>query len=138
MTGNEIVCRILTISGNQITLIARSTAKLFCYYRLKSWAKAVFLGKPDVAITAIASELGDAGASIDAATALNAINTEVEKIIPQLTVLKNSTDVALTEITEVHTINRISLSIGVDITNNNELGPVKIDGIGFRIQATEE
>lgn len=137
MAVSEIICQTLNILGNQITLIARSAAKLFCFYQLKSWAQAVFLGKPEEAITAIADELGDAGASIDAATALNAISKEVEKIIPQLTVLKNSSNVALTEITEAHPIDQISLSIGIDITNNNELGPMKIDGIGFRIQATK-
>ncbi|MCH2223805.1 MAG: hypothetical protein MK066_03470 [Crocinitomicaceae bacterium] len=135
---SEIICETLTILKHEVILLARTAAKLVCYFKIKSWAKAIFLGTPKTAITAIADQLGDAGASINADDALNAINDQVEGIIPQLAVLKSSKNVALTEITEVHPIDKISLSVGIEITENNELGSAKIDGIGFRIEATKE
>jgi hypothetical protein len=135
---SDIICKTLVIAGQTIELIASTADKVFCYFQLKSWSKAKFFGKPEKAITDISEQLGDAGASIDSATALEAINAQVVAIIPQLTILKSSANVALTEITELHPIDQISLSIGIQIKSNNDLGPVKIDGIGFRIQTTKE
>lgn len=132
--NNNIICKTLTILENQVNLIAKTAAKLICIYKLKSWANAIILGKPETAIIAIAEQLGDAGASINAETALKAIDSEVEKIIPQLATLKNSTKVTLTNITEIHPINSTSLDIGIKIVQNKTLGSAKIDGIGFRIQ----
>lgn len=137
MSVSDTVCKTLTILGHKVTLLARTAAKLVCFFKLRSWSKAIFLGTPKTAISAIAEQLGDAGSSIDAEKALNAINKKVEAVIPQLVDFKKSTDVALTEITEVHPIDRISLIVGISITENNALGPAKIDGIGFRIEATK-
>ena len=134
---SDIICKTLTIFGQTIELIASTAAKVFCYFRLNSWSKAKFFGVPEKAITDISEQLGDAGASIDATAALKAINAEVEAIIPQLAVLKSSANVALTEITELHPIDQVSLSIGIEIKSNNSLGAAKIDGIGFRIEATK-
>ena len=138
MSVSDIICKTLTILGHKVELLARSAAKLVCYFKLKSWGKALFLGTPKTAITAIADQLGDAGASIDVDTALKAINDQVENVVPQLADLKKSSNVALTELTEIHPIDRVSLSIGISIAENNALGSAKIDGIGFRIEATKE
>ena len=137
MSASEIICQTLDIAGNMVKLVAKNAAKLICYYRLKEWSKAFFLGTPKNAITVTTSQLGAPGASIDPQKALDQITAQVEDIIPQLADLKAATNVALTEITEIHPIDRVSLSIGIPISTHQSLGPVNIDGIGFRIQATK-
>lgn len=137
MKSSKIICKTLTIAGQTIELIAATSAKLFCYFRLTSWKDAKYFGKPETAITEIAEQLDTAGKSIDAAKALRAIDDQVLAIVPQLSSLKKATNVALTEITELHSIDQVSLSIGVQVKSDNELGPVKIDGIGFKVQATK-
>lgn len=136
MSLKEIICKTLDILGHKIVLLARNALELFCYFRLYTWDKAVFLGRPSNAITAVKDQLGDAGASIDVEEALKAINPEVEARIPQLSRLKQCDNVALTEITETHPIDQVTISIGIPVNDNNILGAAKIDGIGFRIAAT--
>lgn len=137
MSLKEIICKTLDILGHKIVLLARNALELFCYFRLYTWDKAVFLGSPSSAITAVKEQLGDAGASIDVEEALKAINPKIEARIPQLSRLKQCDNVALTEITETHPINRVTISIGIPVKDNNILGAAKIDGIGFRIAATK-
>lgn len=137
MPVQDIICKTLDILGHKVILLARNALKLFCFFRLVSWKSAVYLGKPSAAIAAIAVKLGKAGASIDAEEALRAINSEIESVIPQLGFLKQSKNVALTEITETHTIDQISISIGIPMSTNNILGAAIIDGIGFRVEATK-
>lgn len=136
MPVKEIICKTLCILGHKIVLLARNTLELFCYFRLYAWKDAAFLGRPSSAITAVKDQLGDAGASIDAEEALQAINPEVEALIPQLGRLKQCDNVALTEITETHPIDQVTISIGIPVNDNNILGAARIDGIGFRIAAT--
>lgn len=137
MNLSKIICKTLSIAHKTIELIAWSSAKLFCYFKLDSWSNAKYFGKPENAITTISEQLEDAGNSIDATKALQAINENVIAIIPQLLVLKNAQKVALTEITELHPIDQVTLSIGIKIDTNKLLGPIKIDGIGLKIQATK-
>lgn len=137
MSVSKIICRTLYIAEHTIELIAWSSAKLFCYFKLHSWSNAKFFGNPKNAITKISEQLDAAGESIDATKALQAIDASVIAIIPQLSDFKKASKVALTEITELHPIDQVSLSIGIELETNNVLGSVKIDGIGFKIQATK-
>ena len=137
MSIGDIVCETIEILGHKIELLAKNALKLFCFFRLRSWKTALYLGKPGKAIAAVAEQLGDAGASIDPEEALRAINPEVESMVPQLASLRASSNVALTEITETHPIDQVTISIGIQLLDNNLLGAAKIDGIGFRIAATK-
>lgn len=138
MSIKDIICKTLDILGHKIVLLAKNTLELFCFFRLHSWKEAALLGNPSNAIKAVSEQLGDAGASINPEEALAAINPEVEAIIPQLSRLKACEDVALTEITETHPIDQVTIAIGMQISNNNILGAAIIDGIGFRIAATRK
>ncbi len=134
--SSEVICRTISIAGFTIELIARTAARLVCTYQLRKWANAHFLGTPLDAISETAQALGNAGSSINGQEALDNISLEVEEVIPPLARLKTSEMVALTEIIEVHPIDRVSLSIGIPFTQMEVLGPVTIDGIGFKVQAT--
>lgn len=137
MPVQKIICKTLDVLGHKIELIARNALKLFCFFRLVDLEEKHYIREPSKVIQAVAVQLGKAGASIDAEEALRAINSKVETVIPQLGFLKQAKKVALTEITENHTLDQISISIGVRMSTNNILGAAIIDGIGFRVEATK-
>lgn len=135
MSDDKTKCGIITIAGQKIQLIAKG---LICFFRIKSFTDALFLGKPIKAIDEIANQLGPAGQSVDATKALAKITAEVEQVVPPLSKLKSSKDVALTEISIIQKIDSSSFGIGIPVQDNvGKLGSAKIDGIGFRIEVTK-
>ena len=105
-----------------------------CIYRIQTFAGAVFLGTPIAALDEVALKLGAEGEGIDGAAALAQITPALEKRIPQLTTLKNADNVALTGISLFQEESVTVVSIGVKITGNNQVGNVKIDGIGLSVR----
>ena len=108
-----------------------------CIYRIKSFADAIFLGSPVAAIDEIASALGPEGEGIDGKTALEQITPGLEKKLPQLTALKNSGNVALTGITLFQEESITEVSIGLEIKENNQVGNIKVDGIGLSVRVQQ-
>jgi hypothetical protein len=137
MNPSAVVCKTITLAGQAIVLTAKSVHQYICEWHLHSFAKALFLGAPRKAVKVIAESMGLAE-KVDADEIINSIDQSVVQSIPPLKVFTSESDVALTDIV----INNISGSkkfgIGLQITNNNHLGPVTIDGVAFLITLTPE
>lgn len=129
-------CSTITLEGRTISLVAKTAAKLICYYTVPSFsADPVIFSAADKAINSIAGQLGAAGKFINAADALNYITKSIEDIVPALSVLKASNQIAFMQILEIHPIDQISFLIAVKISEGTSLlGNISIDGVGFQIK----
>lgn len=137
--SEDLICTTITLAGKKIDLVAKTPEKLICYYVVPRVSDSIVIfPKAADAITDIAGQLGDAGKSIQAQTSLNSITEKILAVIPALAQLKASGHVAFTRMLEIHPIDRISFIIAVGVTQEqNMLGNISIDGIGFQIQVTK-
>jgi hypothetical protein len=135
MNPSAVVCKTITLAGQAIVLTAKNVHQYICEWHLHSFAKALFLGAPRKAIKVIAESMGLAE-KVDADEIINSIDQSMVQAIPPLKVFTSESEVALTDIV----INNISGSqkfgIGLQITDNNHLGPVTIDGVALLITLT--
>ncbi|MNK12994.1 hypothetical protein D3C87_310730 [compost metagenome] len=133
------ICTTITLEGREIPLVAKTAEKLICYYTVPSLsADPVIFSAADKAITSVAEQLGKAGTFINAQESLNSITKAIEEIIPALTVLKASNQIAFMQIIEIHPIDQISFLIAVKLNKETSLlGNITIDGVGFQIKVTK-
>ncbi|WP_316803596.1 hypothetical protein [Pedobacter nototheniae] len=133
------ICTTITLEGREIELIAKTAQKLICYYTVPSLsANPVIFSAADKAITSVAGQLGDAGTFINAQDSLNSITKKIIEVIPALSLLKSSDQIAFMQILEIHPIDQISFMIAVKISEGTSLlGNVTIDGVGFQIKVTK-
>lgn len=133
------ICTTITLEGREIPLVAKTAEKLICYYTVPSLsADPVIFPAADKAITSVAGQLGEAGTFINAQESLNSITEKIEEMIPALSVLKASDQVAFMQIIEIHPIDQVSFLIAVKISEEtSRLGNITIDGVGFQIKVTK-
>lgn len=107
-------------------------------YGAVTLCRSCYFSAADKAITSVAEQLGEAGKGINAQESLNSITKTIEEIIPALTVLKASNQIAFMQIIEIHPIDQISFLIAVKINKGASLlGNITIDGVGFQIKVTK-
>ena len=129
-------CPKIRFGSNAVIRTANTVFKFICEWHLDSFVNAIFLGAPRKAIHTIAEKIGLARKAVDAHEIIDSIDPAMLKAIPPLKVFTGDCNVAVTDIV----INNISGSrrfgIGLQIQDNNHIGPVTIDGVAFLVNLT--
>jgi hypothetical protein len=136
MTSNSSDCPTYDFNGKSITLTSRTIQKYICEWHLDSFAKAIFWWAPKKAIAIIAKKMGLAAEAKDPDKIIEAITPPILHIVPPLEVFKTECKVTITDCVINHVTNQKQFGIGLQIEKNNDIGPVKIDGIAFLVKAT--
>lgn len=135
MSPVSVYCQTISFGNRVIELTAKTIYKMICEWHLDSFAKAIFLGAPREAIKIITAKM-NLGEKVNADQIIKSIDQSMVQSIPPLKVFTSESDVALTDIV----INNISgiqkFGIGLQIQDNNHIGPVTIDGVAFLITLT--
>lgn len=138
MSPAAFVCQSIELGGKVISLTARTVQQYICEWHLVSFVNAIFLGAPRKAIQAISEKLGKAGESVDAEQIINSIDRTMVQAIPPLKVFTSQCNVAVTDLVFNHVSGSRRFGIGLQIHDNNRLGPVTIDGVAILVKLTPQ
>lgn len=138
MAPINIVCRSIEFGGKVITLTARTVQRYICEWHLVSFINAIFLGTPREAIKTIATKMDQAGEGIDADKIIDSIDQPMLRTVPPLQVFTTQRQVAITDFVVNNVSGSRRFGIGLQISENNRIGPVTIDGVAFQVTLTPQ
>ena len=138
MSPTNIICRSIDFGGKAINLTARTVQRYVCEWHLVAFIDAIFLGTPREAIKKIAAKMANVGESIDADQIIESIDQPMLQTVPALKVFTTQRRVALTDFVENNVSGSRRFGIGLQISENNHIGPVTIDGVALQVTLTPQ
>lgn len=138
MSPADFTCRSIELGGKLITLTAKTVHKYICEWHLDTFVNAIFLGTPRMAIKAIVAKMDNAGEIIDIDQIIDGIDQPMVKAVPPLKVFTTECNVAITDFVTNNISGSQKFGIGLQIHDNNHIGPVIIDGVAFLVTLRPE
>jgi hypothetical protein len=138
MNPATIVCRSIELGDHAITLSAKNLHKYICEWHLDSFVKAIFLGTPIKAIKTIARKMGLVESDVNAESIIKNIDQTMVKAVPPLEIFTTDCNVAITDCVINNVSGSQQFGIGLQIQENNRIGPVTIDGVALQVTLTPQ